>query len=469
VKPNTKEAIKLLYRGQRALAEIEFNGVAVDVDYLESAIKGMAHKIEIRQAILKGSPVWLEWKKRFGQKANLNSLPQFGKLLYGVLGFKIDQRELTKTGQPKMTEEVLSRLDSSDLPFLKKYQDLRKLLKIKSTYLDGLKREMIDGFVHPGYSLNLSLSHRSGCSRPNFQNQPVRNKKLAEMVRRCYKPRHPDHCIVEVDYGGIEVKVSACYNKDPVLLKYIKDKTTDMHRDMAMECYLLSKEEVSKDSRYCAKNKYVFPQFYGSYYVDCAKALWHAIDQLKLTTNSGVPLEKHLARNGIKSMGACLEDCDPRPGTFEYHIKQVEKKFWNERFAVYSKWKKEWYNKYLERGYFDLLTGFRCDSPMRRNQVINIPVQGSAFHLALWSMPRILEELEKAGLKRCLMVGEIHDSILFDCHKDEVKKLLAICHKVMVEEVRKHFSWIIVPLEIEADVAPRGRSWHEKAPMEIAA
>ena len=42
----------------------------------------------------------------------------------------------------------------------------------------------------------------------------------------------------------------------------------------------------------------------------------------------------------------------PKAGTFEKHIQEVEYDFWNNRFKVYGKWRKNWYYEYKKRGYF---------------------------------------------------------------------------------------------------------------------
>ena len=37
----------------------------------------------------------------------------------------------------------------------------------------------------------------------------------------------------------------------------------------------------------------------------------------------------------------------------------------------------------------------------------------------------------------------------------------------MTIDIRKHWSWINVPLKIEAEVAPVGGSWYEKSEVKI--
>jgi hypothetical protein len=244
---------------------------------------------------------------------------------------------------------------------------------------------------------------------------------------------------------------------------YLLDESKDMHRDMAMECYKLSQDEVSKAIRHAAKNQFVFPQFYGAWWLDCAAGLWNMIDTTNLVTTSGVPLKKHLREVGIKKLGTQDRDNPhPPPNSFEAHIQKVEKRFWEKRFRVYAQWKKEWYNQYLKVGWFKTLMGFVCQGLMSRNDVINYPVQCDSFQCLLWSLNRIVNhELRKAKMKS-LIVGQIHDSILGDVPDCELNDYIALCREVMTKTLLEFHKWIIIPLEIEVEITPIGGSWVDK-------
>ena len=152
----------------------------------------------------------------------------------------------------------------------------------------------------------------------------------------------------------------------------------------------------------------------------------------------------------------------PRVGTFEHHMKAVESDFWNNRFGEYGEWKKDWYNKYQKKGYFDTLTGFRIRGIMGKNDVINYPVQGAAFHCLLWSLTELqLRQLKKHKMQTKI-VGQIHDSIVADVPIEEVADYIALARDVMCERVRKWAPWLIVPLDIEAEVTPEGGTWADK-------
>ncbi len=459
MKPTTLEAYKLLHDGSIALARMEANGIRIDMDRLKSNMTTVSGKIKDLEEAIKQDEVYKAWKKAYGDKFNMASIPQLGKVLFTHM--KYECKERTPTGRPKVDE---STLESLNIPFTKKFLYIQKLKKLLNTYLKGIEREAVDGLVHPSYSLNRVDTYRSSASQPSFQNIPVRKPEFAKLIRQCYIPRD-GHVLVETDYSGIEVRVSACYNKDPVLIEYINDKSKDMHRDMAAQCYKLDPKSVQKQPRYCAKNMFVFPQFYGDYYIDCAIHLWEAIDRLHLVDEHGVSLRTSLEEQGITELGVCDPKQRPRSGTFEAHIKAVEEDFWGRRFKVYNEWKNQWWRGYLRTGGIDFLTGFRIEGIYKRNDILNYGTQGSAFHCDLWSIIEIQRLLYKYKMKTKL-VGEIHDSILADSPVKEVQNYLEIAHKVMTKDIRKAWKWIIVPLEFEAEVTPEKASWNDKQPWQ---
>lgn len=444
---NLADGYRLLHEGTLALSRVERNGIRVDTAYLDAKYEETTASIKEKERRLKKHETYKIWKKAYGDKMNLGSRPQLGHVL-----FKIRKFPYPHGGKPeryKVDESTLSYIKDE---FVQDYLGIEKLKKAKSTYIQGIRREVVDGLLHPMFGLNMAVTYRSNCEVPNFQNIPIRNKEVSKLVRSAFIPRK-GHILLELDYSGIEVRVAACLNKDPVLIEYILDKTKDMHRDMAMECYMLTKEQVDKDSRYNAKNKFVFPQFYGDWYKSCAAQLWEAIEKMHLkTADKGVPLSKHLRRKGIDRLGECDPKKDPVPGTFEYHIKEVEDHFWNERFQAYTEWKNDWYRRYRKRGYFEIPTGFRCSGLFSRKETINYPIQGAAFHCLLWSLIRLNKWLLKHKM-RSMIVGQIHDSIILDVHKKEYRVVLQKAREIMTQELLKYWDWIIVPLEIEAEAS----------------
>lgn len=455
MRPTRQDAYELLQEGVQTLARVEGNGMRVDLDWTRKAARRCLRRAERLRKKIEDSPEGRVWVKRYGPATNFASGDQLAEILFQELGHEPIDR--TATGKPSTDESSIAKLDVS---FVQDYLRMKKYLKAEGTYLRNFVGEEVDGFIHPNFNLHTVQTFRSSSDRPNFQNLPIRDPEIGEIIRRGILSR-PGRRIVEIDYSGIEVRIAACYHRDPTMRKYIEDPTTDMHRDMAAQIYLLETDEVSKKVRYCAKNMFVFPQFYGSWFPDCARNLWEAVDRLDLETASGVKIRDHLEKKGIKKLGKCNKKDDPRKGTFEKHIQTVEKDFWGRRFQVYEQWKKDWVSTYQERGWFDTLTGFRLSGYYTRNETINYPVQGSAFHCLLWSLIELQKELDARGMKT-LLTGQIHDSIVADVPEEETDDYLEIAREIMTERLRAYWDWIIVPIDIEAETTPVGGSWFEK-------
>lgn len=454
----TQQGRELMHQGTQALARVESVGMRIDTDYLKQQIVEVGETIKQLRQELEESDVWKWWKRRFREKANIGSRAQLGTVLFDEL--ELPCSRFTASGRPSTDE---SDLEAIDHPFVSSYLKIEKLKKLHSTYLKGIYREVEDdGFLHPSFNLNQARSYRSSSSNPNFQNIPIRNPEIAKIIRKAFIPRK-NHIFLECDYSAIEVRVAACYHQDPTMLKYI-ETNHDMHKDMAVACFKLRPEEVTKQARHAAKNGFVFAEFYGDYYRKIAPNLWSMIQRNNLKTVSGVGLYEHLKQNGIAQLGACDTKMSPVPGTFEHHLLRVEKRFWEKQFPVYKEWKDDWWDRYCKAGWFPTFTGFAIHGVFSRNEVINYPIQGSAFHCVLWSLVKLVKWLVKEKLDS-YVIGQIHDSMVMDVHKDEFDYVIEKVNHVMTQDVRKHWPWLITPLEIEAEAS--NKNWFEKKEIKI--
>ncbi|MDR2170710.1 MAG: hypothetical protein LBP59_11255 [Planctomycetaceae bacterium] len=300
---------------------------------------------------------------------------------------------------------------------------------------------------------------------PNFQNMPVRDVELAKLVRSCFVPRVSGNCFVEIDYSGSEVKCAAAYHHDRRMLRYLSDKTSDMHRDMACQCFMLPPERVSKPIRNITKGGFVFAAFYGSYWVGIAARLWSQSKINDLKTVDGEFVLDHLAKCGITELGE-IKYGKPTPGSFFEHIKKIESDFWGNRFSEYNQWKKKTWSQYLKDGYVDFLSGFRCSGVFTRNEVLNLPIQGLSFHCLLWSLNLLHKELQRRKMKT-LLIGQIHDSIVADVPENELQSYLELASEIMIDKLHEHWDFLVARMEVEADVSPKGCSWFDKKPYKI--
>jgi len=440
-----------------ALAEVENNGMRIDVGYLDAAIVKTAARIRDLEEKLRRCAEYKLQRRRYGQATNMTSRDQLAAVLFEDMGH--EPLTTTATGKPQLNEAALERVGTK---YAKGLLRLEKLNKLYGTYLLGVQREVEGEYLHAFFGLHLVRSYRGQSDSPNLQNIPIRDPIQGKIIRRAFIPR-PNHAIIEIDYSGAEVRVACALSGDP---KLIHDTTQgDMHRDMAAECYMLETGDVSKDARQSAKGGFVFAEFYGDWYKQVTRNLWDAIERGHLTTPDGRSLYDHLADHGIREQGKCDPRTDAAKGTFEHHIKAVEDRFWNERFKVYHAKRRAWIEEYERQGYIDLVTGFRCWGPMTKNQVMNYHVQGPAFHCLLWSLTRLVNEIRRhrMGAK---VVCQIHDSIIADVPLAEVDDYLALARDITTKQLLEAWDWITLPLEIDAEMATT--NWYEKKEVELA-
>lgn len=455
VMPCSKKGYQLLHDGVVALADVEANGMGVDTNYLEKWITRLDKRIAKRTKKLKTTKFWSKWKKEFGSKAKITSGDQIAHLLFEVMGYPVTVR--TDSNKPSSDEAHLSTIKSK---FVEQYIKLSKDIKMRNTYLEGIRRETVDDLIHPVFNLHIPRTYRSSSDSPNFQNQPNRNPEMGSIIRGNFVPRKGS-VIGETDFSGVEVSVSACYHHDENFISYITTPGKDMHRDMAAQICMVEPDQINKSIRHVAKNKYVFPQFYGDFYVSCARSIWESIERDGLILNDGTPLYDHVRASGIKSRGACDPNEKPVKGTFEYHMREVENDFWNNRFGEYGAWKRKWWSDYQKRGYFETLTGFRIFGVLGKNNVINYPVQGSAFHCLLWCLIQANRELKKRKMKTKI-IGQIHDSIVADIVAQELEEYMQLINDIMTHRINEWADWLVVPLRVESEITPMNGTWWDK-------
>jgi DNA polymerase I-like protein with 3'-5' exonuclease and polymerase domains len=427
------KGFSLFMDGAKALAKVQEHGMKIDKVQLLKNERTLTEKINAIVNMIDS----MDEIKDYDKTLDLNSSEQLVKFVYDYLKMPVPPEGKS------VDEKALSRFNKPIIKLLLKY---RKATKIRDTFLSQFKREQWDGIIHPSFALNRVKTFRGSSSGPNFQNLPKHDKTANKMIRGIIHPA--EGCkICEYDYRSIEVGVGATYHKDPQMLKYLSDESANMHTDTAIDIFMRDLDTYTKAERQLAKNKFVFPAFYGS------SAKPHQGQKIGVVARDlweGTPPETmaHLRSCGIRG----IED-------FQAHVIDVEDKMWNERFPVYSEWRNKTWKKYKRKGYLDLYTGFRVYGPLSYTQVVNIQTQGSAFHVLLHTLiktaPRIFD---LSG--RTYVNGQIHECIVVNVHpeeEEEIDRLINYFGTVRLPEAYPELS--IVPLIIEKDSSEIDGDW----------
>jgi DNA polymerase I-like protein with 3'-5' exonuclease and polymerase domains len=461
INPNTSEAYKLLHRGVLALSRAEQQGIRIDVEYCNQAKAELTERISQLEKNLYDTNFYRHWSHSIGnKKPNIYSNSQLSNYLYKTK--KIEPVFTTKSGQGSTDEEALTQLN---IPELNDMLIIRKLKKIRDTYLEAFTREQVNGVIHPNFNLHLVQTFRSSSDSPNFQNISKRDKEAMKIIRSAIRPR-PGHQLAEIDYSGVEFRIAGCYYQDPTMLKYIQNNS-DIHEDIAAKVMQIDnfnkRDPIHAFFRSAAKNGFVFPQLYGSWYKRCAVNIaceWGGLLEKKnWKANQGTKLadgyfSDYLLEKGINNIEK-----------FQKHVQSVEDYYWNDIFTTGKKYQKKIWSSYQKKGYIDSFTGFRYSGLMTLNQILNYPIQGSAFHCLLWSFI----ELDRQIIERqwdSRLNGQIHDALNCDLLPEETKKFTALARRITCIELPKAFTWINVPLDVEIDIGKVDASWAEMEKME---
>jgi uracil-DNA glycosylase family 4 len=442
-----EKGVDLFTEGTLTLADIQINGINCDTEYYQNSHKELEQRIVDRLKELLQFEECKKFEEVTGYLPNLGSSDDLKQMFFDILGFKPPR--ITEKGNASVDKDALSRIDT---PLAKEITELSRIKKIDNTYISQFLREIDpDGRIHPFFDLGRVLTYRSSSSDPNFQNVPVRNEEAKRYARSGILPSKGFQ-ILDFDYKAIEVDMGACYTQDPVLIKYIEDPSTDMHRDTAADIFKLHPNKVTKDLRFYVKNGFVFPEWYGSYYKNCAINIWGTCKNLK--TGDDLSVIDHLEEKGIIKRRAEAAEF------FIEHVKRVEEKYWK-KFKVFKQWQENWYKNYEKKGYIELLTGFRCLGYMGRNELINYPFQGTAFHCLLWSLIEINAQFREQKMDS-KVIAQIHDNAIIDCCPDEHDEVKKLCTRIATQDIREAYPWIIVPLAIEWESTEIDGSWYAK-------
>ena len=457
---------KFFHDGSLALVDAEQTGLKIDEKYLLEKKTGLETEIKkIGESIQDNKYV----KQFFGGKFNPKSDVQLKKLLYSDM--KLTPTAFTTPtkahpeGTPKVDKAALEWIAADkEHPmneFVSDTLQYKKLSTVLSTFVIGLLHEVWDGEAHSFYNLHLARTYRSTSNMINFQNQPTRDDETSSLVRGAFYP-YPGHQLLEADFSGIEVRLAAVHTKDPVLIKYIKDTTSDMHRDQAQNLFLLDSQQVTKVLRYNAKNQFVFPEFYGSWFGACAENLWNTSKDEKLA--DGTPLLKHLAQQRIRVYNERIKRFEfkyiTNLETYTSHVQAEEENFW-ERFKVYKQWKEDQLDNYYATGTVPMYFGFRRQGHLGKNKILNTSIQGTAFHCLLWCFIRLNNLRREQGWKS-LLCGQIHDSIVMSVHPSEKDMILKLLRQIMTQDIVQELSFLIVPLDIECEIGEINKPWSMK-------
>jgi DNA polymerase-1 len=89
---------------------------------------------------------------------------------------------------------------------------------------------------------------------------------------------------------------------------------------------------------------------------------------------------------------------------------------------------------------------------------INAPIQGSASEIMRLAMIRIDKKLEEEKSIKSKMLLQIHDELIFEVKKNEIKKMMKIIKDEMISVANSDYHSFSIPLTVDIN---SGNNWGE--------
>lgn len=365
----------------KVLVDMEFEGIRIDTDFLNDYSRELEKDAKKAEESV---------YRQAGVRFNLASPKQLGEVLFDKLKLDTSAKK-TKTGQYQTGEDVLLKLAAKGHQIVDDILAFRELTKLKSTYVDALPLliNKKTGRVHTTYGQAVAVTGRLQSNNPNLQNIPVRTDRGKE-VRKAFIPRDNKHILLSADYSQIELRIVASISGDKNMCAAFKDGT-DIHTATAARVYNIDEKEVTKEMRYKAKSVN-FGIIYG-------QGAFGLADNLGISRTEA----KEIIDNYKKQF----------PGIQQYMDDTIN-------FA-------------RENGYVETLMGrkrwlrdinsanFTVRGFAERN-AINSPIQGTAADMIKLAMQKVHAAMQKEKMKSKMLL-QVHDELVFDALKTEVKEL----------------------------------------------
>lgn len=389
------------------LSEMQYNGMKCDSE--ELAKFGISLKERLNQ-------LTNEIYEIAGEEFNINSTKQLGVILFEKLGLKAKKK--TKSGY-STSEEVLNSL-IDDNPIIEKILEYRGLMKLNSTYVDGLIPYINKktGRIHSYFHQTITATGRISSTNPNLQNIPARDE-FGKNIKKAFKPEK-GYVYIDADYSQVELRVLAHISGDENMIRAFNNDE-DIHREVASKVFDVPFEEVTKEQRSRAK-----------------------------AVNFGIVY-------GITSFGLAKQIGASRKQAQEYIDNYLEK------YSGIKAFMEESVEMAKQNGYVETLFGRRRNVPELKSSnfmmrefgkrvAMNTPIQGTAADIMKIAMNNVYKELKAKNIDAKLIL-QVHDELLIEASEkdaEETKNILKNC----MENAMK----LKVPLKVELSEA---QDWYE--------
>lgn len=389
------------------LAEMEFNGMALDLNTLDEMGQGLKGRISSLEANI---------FEQAGMSFNINSPKQLGEVLFEKLSLPAIKK--TKTGYSTNVDVLEKLIDEH--PIIKLIMEYRTLTKLYSTYIEGLKKARYkDGKVHTIFNQALTQTGRLSSIEPNLQNIPIRLEE-GRLIRRAFVPSEEGWVILGADYSQIELRILAHISNTESLIDAFK-QGEDIHKKTAMDVFKVSEEDMTSDLRRSAK-AINFGIIYGM-------SAFGLSGNLNITQKEAKKYIDHYLEtySGIKQY---MEDT------------VRDAKFHGYATTLFNR--RRYIPELSQKNYAIRQFGERT--------AMNAPIQGTAADIIKKAMIDVANEMKEKQVKSRLLL-QVHDELIFEVPQEELETMIQLVTKTMEEVVE-----LQVPLKADYSYGP---TWYD--------
>lgn len=333
-----------------------------------------------------------------------------------IIGYGVGLKAIEKTakGVPSVSSDVLANYFGN--PVVDDLLEYRRLTKLE-TFIKSWEEIQVDDRIYPSFNIT-ARTGRTTCSNPNIQQIP-QDKNVRNLIEA-----RPGWKIKEQDYSQIELRVASMFSGD-ANMQHAYQSGSDLHSKTTELLFgdtssLSPQEQKRKRTEAKSMN---FGFLYGmsaKTFVDYAKGYG-----LNITEEES----EGFRNNFFKAYPTLLqwhEDCKNYARANGYTWSPIGRK----RFLP------------------DInSSNFKLRGQAER-QSINSGVQGFASDMCTSALADIVFS-DEIDHDRCIVLGSVHDAILFEIRDDYVDEVSPIINRLM--EKPSIIEGIDIPIPIVAD------------------
>jgi len=306
--------------------------------------------------------------------------------------------------------------------------DWRQLSKLKNTYSDSLPEHINPQTerVHTSFLLAATTTGRLASSDPNLQNIPIKTDDGKD-IRKAFVAKK-DHVLISADYNQIEMRILADLADVKELKKAFKNNE-DIHSLTASQIFNIDKKKVSEDQRRKAK-AINFGIIYGISQYGLAKQINVSNYEAEEFLNSYFGKFPEIK----VYMDPTIKFC--RKSGFVNNIFGRRSHFININDKNYN------VRNFQERA------------------AINAPIQGSASEIMRLAMIRLNKRFNDQINQKTKMLLQIHDELIFETPKEEVKRISKIIIEEMSSVADSDQHSFSIPLTVDLNTGDNWGSLH---------